>query len=290
MTKKGLRRKTTALVRGQEAIAFALTVITAAASCVFASDPDTEKQFPRGIGHQVNDRHHFRQSHRSYRHANQFHRSHHHGHHHPDYSDSYLAQMKAAGRKLDKSSGVITPCGTSAMTFDLQREMGDAHASWRDRHGNRDRDLSSARYVIPVYFHVFKRPPVSASRSSPAASAENRHDDYRDTPQHDGSLLKDDRNRFMRKLNQAYRSTPFWFRLLGHDEHVHGVWAACRDEIGFKRETRVEGSDVLNVYVCDTDASQPGMVGYAHFPPVLRGDNPELDGVGTSSVLLGTLP
>jgi len=193
---------------------------------------------------------------------------------HPLFTDRYMAQLKEEEiRELEALEGRgngdsgrhlydddyahyrhLSPCGTSSLDRQLTEEMGEAHRSWKKVHQNRN--LRETSYVVPVYFHVFKE-----SNSK-------------------GTLQPYNRDNFISKLNTAFKDTPFVFRLRGHGERVNPDWSQCLDERGFKTATRVDGTEVLNIYVCNTNAKKRGLVGFAHYPPILN-KHRLLDGVGT---------
>ena len=160
--------------------------------------------------------------------------------------------LRSNGRYLSEGH---TPCGTLPVSSQQKGEMSHAHAEWKSRQAGRN--LAETNYVIPTYIHVMQK------------------------SKRVGVLSSDDKLQFMASLNHGFRDTPFTFELYGSDSTINPTWFRCEDEASYKEATRVDGSDVLNIYVCNTNAKEYGTVGYSIYPPVAKSFRSTYDGVGT---------
>ena len=133
--------------------------------------------------------------------------------------------------------------------------MNQAVVDWNQNASNKQRRLGSTSYTIPVYLHVIKKNKVV------------------------GSLSKLSQRKFIKTLNRGFKGTAFSFYLAGVDEVINSAWHVGQDESGFKTALRVNGTNVMNVYVLDTNAQQGGQIGYTYFPPITLSGANALDGV-----------
>jgi hypothetical protein len=89
---------------------------------------------------------------------------------------------------------------------------------------------------------------------------------------------------FVRTLNKAFKSSPFYFVLNGIDATFNNTYAQCENETIFKSQTRGlaedDGSDVLHIWICNTNSLSPGYVGWSYFPPITRSLESYMDGLG----------
>ena len=148
------------------------------------------------------------------------------------------------------------------MTYDPTDEerilMAQAHHEWRGQ--NHGRKLQDSTIEIPVYIHVLL-PETNAMQVTELQTI-----------------------RFMNTLNKGFRDSPFTFVHYGTSTTYNNTYAVCREEEAFKTETRAtadqDGSDVLHMWICDTNADYPNSIGYTYFPPLTRISARALDGIG----------
>lgn len=150
-------------------------------------------------------------------------------------------------------------CGTESPSDEVKEEVNRALAEWKEgRQRTRQRQLlgipnwfrqwssggggdsngqnSQAgagrnKYAIPTYFHV-----IQESAKVGAVSDKQIERGY------------------MVGLNRAFEDTPFTFELKGVNRAVNPNLYYCDTKNGIRKIQRryyVEGTDVLNVYVCD---------------------------------------
>jgi hypothetical protein len=165
-----------------------------------------------------------------------------------------LEQELLAGREVDLSH-YYDSCGTKSPTAEEMSQMNQAVASWKSDPVNQRRRLQDTNYVVPVYMHVLKKSSQQ------------------------GGLSQDSMIKFIDTLNKGFRDSSFTFVLSDVREVINATWHVCSDEEGFKEALRVNGTDVLNVYVCDTHARSAGQIGYSYYPPSTQESWRSLDGV-----------
>jgi hypothetical protein len=171
---------------------------------------------------------------------------------HHNFDVRFLRQEQLAGRDVNLNAD---PCGTKTPSVDEMEQMNKAVASWRSLSSNNRRRLEETSYVIPVHLDILKE------------------------TQEAGDLSTTSQRKFISTLNHGFRDSPFTFSLASVTETVHNEWYECSDEEGFKEALRVNGTDVLNIYVCDTHAQSAGQIGYSYYPPITQESWRSLDGV-----------
>ena len=143
-------------------------------------------------------------------------------------------------------------------TDDERILMARIHHEWRGQ--NQGRHLQETTIQIPVYIHVML-PERNALEVTDAQTT-----------------------RFMNTLNKGFSASPFRFVLYGTSKTYNNTYAICREEAAFKTETRAmtdqDGTDVLHMWICDTNADYPNSIGYTYFPPITRVSARALDGIG----------
>ncbi|GKY91468.1 hypothetical protein MPSEU_000119100 [Mayamaea pseudoterrestris] len=169
-----------------------------------------------------------------------------------NFHPKYIEQETLAGRTVDLDA---MPCATESPTHDEMSLMNKAVTSWKQDFRNRNRRLAATSYDIQVYMHIIKK------------------------SQQEGDLSKNSQRKFLRKLNNKFSATPFTFTLANVDRIVNENWHLGQDESGFKAALRVNGTNVLNVYVLNTNAKAAGTIGYSYFPPIVYSGANVLDGV-----------
>jgi hypothetical protein len=150
-------------------------------------------------------------------------------------------------------------CSTNDPTDEERILMARTHHEWRQR--KQDRKLQESETIdIPVSIHILL--------------------------QEDDPQLVSFRqvNRYIKTLNKGFGDSPFKFTLYSSDTTYNDTYAKCREEASFKQETRAstdqDGADVLHLWLCETNADNPGRLGYSYFPPITRTSYSSYDGVG----------
>lgn len=125
-------------------------------------------------------------------------------------------------------------CGSTTPSLEDRFDVAMMMRAWKAN----GRKLSTTSYTIPVHFwHTY----------SPGT-----------TPLTYQSILDD----HFATLNFGFRDTPFRFELRGIEIVESSEYGACvqrkDSEYKMKSELRIEGKNVLNVYICDSRQSTSG--------------------------------
>jgi hypothetical protein len=125
-------------------------------------------------------------------------------------------------------------CGSTAPSLEQRFDMATMVNQWQT-HG---RKLTTANITVPVYFwHTF----------SPGSTPDQ--------------ILTYDmiKEQHFATLQAGYRDTPFQFELKDIQLVESAVYGKCErldpSEYAMKRELRAPGKNVLNIYICDSAAS-----------------------------------
>ncbi|GKY98136.1 hypothetical protein MPSEU_000771400 [Mayamaea pseudoterrestris] len=148
-------------------------------------------------------------------------------------------------------------CDTHPPTDHERLLMAQTHHKWQQEHQGR-RILQEVSIQIPVHMHMLLKQDAVV-------------------------LTNQQIRKFVNTLNGAFASSPFEFVLYGTDITYNDSYAECREEAAFKKATRSlieqDGTDVLHLWICDTNAVSKGSAGYSYFPPVTQSSSSDLDGV-----------
>ena len=177
-----------------------------------------------------------------------------HGHHRHNDNDGSSANRRRLASTVSPASDDHV-CGTAEPSETVQVEMGSRLIDWQmanpHRRGSMHRILSTTNIEIPVHFHVIQRGNGTGAIVDGEPYLEGNH---------------------VSVLNSAFAGTPFHFEMRGVSTTVSDDWYDCNflNEHVFKPALRVNGTDVLNVYVCDpyrlSYNGEAGIAGWATLP------------------------